>query len=224
MKYIKTFKKLFEAQQQPQGYQWDLTHAMQVLESPGDSEFPFVEMFDQATSDYNSISFKNLMAAIGSSAVNLSKLQFINLMRYLTRMENIGFANWCLEGFITVFGITSRRDFLRLTIVFEDKFFNDPMMREATMETKRYMGIAGPEETEDDLRREVEEVEGNLRSREEVVLKGRDLENAIDAALDRRDYEEVARLSKMMKESMSYDMMIDDDIETIFQNYLTIFG
>jgi hypothetical protein len=224
MKYIKTFKKLFEAQQHPQGYQWDPADAMQVLESPEYSEFPFVEMFDQETSDYNSITFKNLMSAIGSSAVSLSKLQFINLMRYLTRMENTGFANWCLTGFITVFGITSKRDFLRLTIVFEDKFFNDPMMRETTMEAKRYMGLVGPDETEEDLRREVDEVVGNLRSAENVILKGKDLENAINAALDRKDFKEVARLSKMMESSSFYDIEDEVDIETIFNEYLKIFG
>ena len=67
---------------------------------------------------------------------------------------------------------------------------------------------------------EVEEVEG---TRKNQILTGKDLENAIDAALDRRDFEEVARLSKMMKESFSFDYAVIDDIEEAFRQYLKIF-
>jgi hypothetical protein len=222
MKYIKTFKKLFEAEQIPGGYQWDSKHIMQVFEIPEIAEFPFVEIIDQESADYNSITFKNLMAASSSQIRELSKLHFVNLMKYIIRMDNNGFANWCLGNFIKVFEIGSRVDFLRLTIIFEDRFFDMSGMREITMEIKRSEGIVGPDETEEDLRNEVREIEAGDSYKEET-LTGKNLENAIDNALDRRDFDEVARLSKMMKESESYDVLEGDDIETIFDEYLEIF-
>ena len=222
MKYIKTFKKLFESLDSPEGYEWDCSHAIEALENPENSEFPFTEMVDQDTADYNSRTWINFMSCIGSYSREISKLNFLNVIKYIVRMDNAGFANWCLGNFINVFELGEKKDFLRMTIVFEDKFFNDPMMRIKTMMVKKSVGVVGENETEDDLRREVEEVESGMPPKE-VVLAGKDLERAIDNALDRRDFEEVARLSKMMKESESYNIIYGSDIENIFNEYLKIF-
>lgn len=219
MKYLKTFKSLCESNHITGGYEWDPNHVIQVLENPETAEFPFIKMVDQKTADYNSITFKNFLVGLRNSLKEISKIHFVKLLRYLTRMENPGFACWCLKSFIYVFEIDDRELF-RLMIIFEDKFFNEPYMRVQTMEIKKERGIVDPDETEEDLREEVEEIETGRKKNE--ILTGRDLEDAINNALDRRDFEEVSRLSKMMKESSYYDIEDETGIENAFNDYLLL--
>lgn len=224
MKHIKTFKKLFEAIQRPNGYQWTPEHAIETLQNPETAEFPFTELTEES-SEYNTSTFLNLLAQINGhpeiKARGIEKLHFVKMMRYITRLDHTNFAVWCLSCFIQVFNLIVRRDFLRLTILFDDHFFSaDPDKMNSAMNYKKLSGIVDEHETEEDLMEEVEEVEG---TRKNQILTGKDLENAIDAALDRRDFEEVARLSKMMKESFSFDYAVIDDIEEAFRQYLKIF-
>jgi hypothetical protein len=69
--------------------------------------------------------------------------------------------------------------------------------------TKKENGIMDKDEDLIDIRAELAALEGVSRKSSDV-LSGRDLQNAIDNALDRRDFKEVERLSKMLPECYGF--------------------
>jgi hypothetical protein len=72
------------------------------------------------------------------------------------------------------------------------------------LKIKKDNEIMEPDEDWIDIRAEIAALEGGGYERSPEVLSGRDLQNAIDSALDKRDFKEVERLSKMLPECYGF--------------------
>jgi O-phosphoseryl-tRNA(Cys) synthetase len=91
--------------------------------------------------------------------------------------------------------------YLRKTVYFDEYYHSDEL--DMIIKTKKENGIMDPDEEWIDVKEEISALEGSAPSRSEI-LSGRDLQNAIDNALDVRDFKEVERLSKMLPECYGF--------------------
>ena len=204
MRYLKPFQ-LFEGEDMklPPNKKWTPQEVQLVLEDPEKAPLPFIKDDHPDTITKNIVNALALLGSIEEYTEKLTPVELLNFSRYLVRIDiqnlAISMASQLTDDFPY---IRRSREHMRMLLPFELRYFKNRLGE--IMDAKKRAGIIDPDETLEDLESEIDVILANNQpqpEKEQEILTGRDLQNAIDTALDARDFKEVERLSKMMKES-----------------------
>jgi len=196
MKFIKPFK-LFEAEGYPQPDDITPDQVMLVFNDPERAPMFFSPKGDQQDQKSSEV----FLEIIDQMEEKITPLQFVNFTKYLIRLDDKRLANAVIIALFKLKNYLFDPMYLRKTVYFDEYYHSDEL--DMIIKTKKENGIMDPDEEWIDVKEEISALEGSAPSRSEI-LSGRDLQNAIDNALDVRDFKEVERLSKMLPECYGF--------------------
>ena len=196
MKFIKPFK-LFEAEGYPDPDDITEEQVMLVFNDPERAPLFFSPKGDAQDQKAAGV----FVDFIFRMEEKITPLQFLNFTKYLIRLDHKELANNVIIALFKMKSYLFDPEYLRKTLYFDEYYHPNEM--DEIIRTKIENGIMGEDEDLIDIRTELVALEGGSRKSSDV-LSGRDLQDAIDNALDRRDFKEVERLSKMLPECYGF--------------------
>jgi hypothetical protein len=196
MKFIKPFK-LFEAEGYPDPDDITEEQVMLVFNDPERAPLFFSPKGDAQDQKAAGV----FVDFIFRMEEKITPLQFLNFTKYLIRLDHKELANNVIIALFKMKSYLFDPEYLRKTLYFDEYYHPNEM--DEIIRTKKENGIMGEDEDLIDIRAEIEALEGGSRKSSDA-LSGRDLQDAIDNALDRRDFKEVERLSKMLPECYGF--------------------
>jgi hypothetical protein len=196
MKFIKPFK-LFEAEGYPDPDDITEEQVMLVFNDPERAPLFFSPKGDAQDQKAAGV----FVDFIFRMEEKITPLQFLNFTKYLIRLDHKELANNVIIALFKMKSYLFDPEYLRKTLYFDEYYHPNEM--DEIIRTKKENGIMGEDEDLIDIRAEIEALEGGSRKSPDA-LSGRDLQDAIDNALDRRDFKEVERLSKMLPECYGF--------------------
>jgi hypothetical protein len=196
MKFLKPFK-LFEAEGYPNPDDITEDQVMLIFNDPERAPFFFSPEGDEK----DQRSANQFLSILDNMEEEITPLQFLNFTKYLVRLDNFKLANGIMIAFFQMKHYLFTPEYLRKTLYFDEHYH--PNELDQILKIKKENEIMEPDEDWIDIRAEIAAIEGGGSGRSEI-LSGRDLQDAIDNALDRRDFKEVERLSKMLPECYGF--------------------
>jgi hypothetical protein len=196
MKFIKPFK-LFEAEGYPDPDDITEEQVMLVFNDPERAPLFFSPKGDAQDQKAAGV----FVDFIFRMEEKITPLQFLNFTKYLIRLDHKELANNVIIALFKMKSYLFDPEYLRKTLYFDEYYHPNEM--DEIIRTKKENGIMDKDEDLIDIRAELAALEGVSRKSSDV-LSGRDLQDAIDNALDRRDFKEVERLSKMLPECYGF--------------------
>jgi hypothetical protein len=197
MKFLKPFK-LFEAEGYPNPDDITEDQVMLIFNDPERAPF----FFSPEGDEQDQKSANQFLSILDNMEEEITPLQFINFTKYLVRLDNFKLANGVMVAFFRMKHYLFTPEYLRKTLYFDEHYHSNEM--DNILKIKKDNEIMEPDEDWIDIRAEIAALEGGGYERSPEVLSGRDLQNAIDGALDKRDFKEVERLSKMLPECYGF--------------------
>jgi hypothetical protein len=197
MKFLKPFK-LFEAEGYPNPEDITEDQVMLIFNDPDRAPIFFSPEGDEQDKE----SAQVFLRILDDMEEEITPLQFLNFTKYLVKIDDFKLAKGIMMFFFKMKHYLFNPEYLRKTLYFDEHYH--PNELDQILKIKKENEIMEPDEDWIDIRAEIAALEGGGSGRSSEVLSGRDLQNAIDSALDKRDFKEVERLSKMLPECYGF--------------------
>ena len=193
MNHLKNFK-LFESYEN----EWSKEEVRQILENPDEAKNPFLGMDKRSA---NMLAFSLLVKMSEMLHDYMDLRQFLNLMKYTINIDDIELATYIISSAKEIFDNLSEPKYKKVEYIFDKHYFPNHFYK--MFSAKKNMGIYNPEENEKDVEKYIKSIDPKTGPVKKLV--GKELEAAINNAIEKEDWDELKILSDMLpdiKESL----------------------
>jgi hypothetical protein len=191
MKHLKGFR-LFENSDESE---WSEEEVNQILENPDEAKNPFIGTNPK---DSAMMAFSLLVKMSEVIGQEMGKKQFLNLIKYLININDIKLASYMLSSAKEIFDNLHNPEYKKMEYIFDKYYY--PGHFYDMFAAKQEAGVYSKGETGSDVEEYIKSVDPSKRPRKK--LYGKELQNAINSAIERGDHEELKILGDMIPESL----------------------